>query len=183
MKRKVFSVMALAAVLMSASCSKEDPAKPVDFSNVPAEKQATIQGKVLVNKNTTATTPVYAALQGVTVRASVTYSSLGVSGSTESYSTSTTTDSKGEFTLKVPATASGVPVTFNIDVIEGTQTQNVVNPTTGTPAPLDVKGYWTVSSFSETVKAGQTIFVTNASTQFGVIIGTFTQSKSAGDPV
>lgn len=139
--------MALGAILLSASCAKEDPAKAVDFSA--PEKQATIQGKLLVNSDVSQQS--YAGLSGVTVIATVPYSSLNSSvQNAGSFSASTETNSDGDFTLQVPATAAGVTVTLTVS-----ETQSKQKLPTG-----DVDGIWSFSIPNQTnVKPGQTLII------------------------
>ncbi|MDR3367318.1 MAG: hypothetical protein LBO71_10195 [Prevotellaceae bacterium] len=162
--------MALAAVLMSASCAKEDPAKPVDYS-APA-KQATIKGKLLMNDNPTMSQPKYTAKAGITVIATVPYSELNSGSSSGAFSASTTTDSKGEFTLQVPATQAGVNVSFAVNDVEGSKT---VNSAGGTGTETQ-QGKWSFGIPSATVKSGQSKILDAA-------FGSFTQIKSVGDEV
>lgn len=138
--------MALGAILISASCAKEDPATAVDFSA--PEKQATIQGKLLVNSDVSQQS--YAGLSGVTVIATVPYSSLtGVPSATGSFSANATTNSDGDFTLQVPATADGVQVSFAVSKTQSKQTLP-----TG-----DVDGIWSFSIGQQSVKTGQTLII------------------------
>lgn len=167
--------MAFTAILMSASCAKEDPAKPVNYSA--PEKRATIQGRLLINENTTLTTQKYTAKAGITVIASVSYSDLNpneyVPGS---FSTTATTDSKGEFTLTVPATSSGVAVNFSVNDILGSRTVTVTLPS-GTDGAEIQQGKWSFSIPTiYNLKSGQEIILSTVS-------GTFTHIQSAGDDV
>ena len=171
MKQKFFSAMAFTAVLMSASCAKEDPAKPVDYSA--PEKQATIQGKLLVNDNTTLAQQKYKAIAGITVIASVAYADLSATGQgSGSFSTTATTNSSGEFTVAVPATSSGVMVSFAVNDIQGSRT---VNSSSGTGTELQ-QGKWTFSISPMSVKSGQKIILDTE-------VGLFTPIESAGDEV
>jgi hypothetical protein len=170
MKQKFFSVMAFTALLMSASCAKEDPAKPVDYSA--PEKQATLQGKVLINENETLTPQKYSAKAGVTVIASVAYSQLNPGLGSGSFSATATTDSKGEFTLAVPATSSGVSVTLAVNDVQGSKT--VTSPS-GSAEVQQGKWSFAISSIYD-LQSGQTKILP-------VIYGYFTQIKSAGDDV
>jgi hypothetical protein len=165
MKRKIFSVMALAAVLMSASCAKEDPAKPVDYSA--PEKQATIQGKLLVNTDQTLTEPKYSAISGITIIATVSYSELNPGSGSGAFSTSATTNSNGEFTLKVPSTPSGVTVSFAVNDVEGSRKVSEGNGT------KTEDGKWSFSISSQSVKSGQSKILSST-------IGTFTQIDKVG---
>ncbi|MDR0712043.1 MAG: hypothetical protein LBF67_06850 [Prevotellaceae bacterium] len=164
--------MALVAVLMSASCAKEDPAKPIDYSA--PEKQATIKGKLLINDNTTLTTPKYSAISGVTIIASISYSSLSGDDAQGSFSTTATTDSKGDFTLTVPATSSGVTVNLVANDIQGSLT---TTSTSGSGSGTEIQqGKWSFDLSSPSVLSGQTVILSS-------VVGTFTQIKSAGDEV
>jgi hypothetical protein len=183
MKKNFLNMLALGAILVSASCSKEDPAKALDDSVYTAapEKQATIQGKLLVNSNTALTEQVYSALSGITVIATIPYSNLNssASGSSGAFSTSTTTNSSGEFTLKVPATASGVPVTLTVNDKDGKQRQQTGTSPSGSPTSNEISGKWSffINDYSLlSVKSGQTIILES-------IKGQFTPIESAGDPI
>ncbi|MDR2813422.1 MAG: hypothetical protein LBB79_02015 [Prevotellaceae bacterium] len=178
MKKKIFSAMALTAVLMGASCAKEDPAKPVDYSA--PEKQATVTGKLVINENLTLSPQKYTAKEGITVIASVRYSSLNPSSSSSgAFSTSTTTNSKGEFTLTVPATEAGVSVSFAVNDIEGSQTTSDTNkpklPGGGYPTKVE-QGKWSFDVPSKNVQSGQKVILES-------VVGTFSQLDSAGDDV
>jgi hypothetical protein len=169
--------MALAAVMMSASCSKEDPAKPVDYSA--PEKQATIQGTLLINQNLTAATQTYSGAQGVTVIASVPYAQLGNPSATGSFSTTVTTGSDGKFTLHVPADEDGANVSIVINDKEGTRTEYDYSqpplPQGGQPTVAKA-GIWKFNIGSQDVKSGQAIILP-------ATIGSFTLEKKAGSPV
>jgi hypothetical protein len=174
MKKNIFSVLALAAVVISASCAKnEDPAQPVDYTA--PEMQATIQGKLLIIPDTTA--PVenrwYSALSDVTIIASVSYASLsGDNNAKGAFSTTAKTNEKGEYSLTIPATASGVDVEFAVNDKEGTQKQFTDISITG-----DVLGIWsfTIPPQSD-VKAGQVVIIPARA-------GTFTADKRVNDKV
>ncbi|MDR1341649.1 MAG: hypothetical protein LBK18_00150 [Prevotellaceae bacterium] len=177
-------MLALGAIMVSASCAKEDPAKALDDSAYTAEgKSATIEGKLLVNNDISILAPLqqkYAAIQGVTVIATISYSSLNPSsGGSGSYSTSTTTSSSGEFTLKVPATANGVSVTLTVNHTQGKQKRIIDYTSANVPITSEINGKWSfsINDYSLlSVKSGQTIILESA-------IGNFTPIESAGDPV
>ncbi|MDR3183797.1 MAG: hypothetical protein LBT49_00105 [Prevotellaceae bacterium] len=175
MKRKIFSILALAAVLMSASCAEEDPAKPVDYSA--PELQATIQGKLLIIADTTENPKAYSALEGVVITASVDYSELSSSAITSgAFLTTATTDKDGVFTLTVPATASGVTVKIGANgkwMKEG-QRQHDANE-----KRVWVEGIWSFPDLGPditSVTSGKVIYLST-------VIGEFTTNINAGDDV
>ena len=175
MKRIFFSAIVLAAALVSASCSKEeDPAKPVDYAA--PEKQATIQGRLLVNNDQTVTEQKYSAMAGVLIIASVRYADLNPNGvGAGVFSTRVTTDSRGEFTLTVPATAGGVPVYLAISDVKGSRNEAVVSATGTKNEKKEGKWYFDPPA-NLYVQSGQTVILS-------AIVGDFAQIKSSGDRV
>jgi hypothetical protein len=176
MKTKIFSVMTLVAVMVGASCAKEDPAKPVDYSA--PEKQATIQGTLLIVQNLTAATLTYSAAQEVTVIASVSYSQLGNPSAAGAFSTSVTTGSDGKFTLQVPADEDGASVSIVVNDREGTRMEyDYSRPLSqGDYATVSKAGIWMFNINSQMVKSGQAVIIPAA-------IGSFYEDKKAGGPV
>jgi hypothetical protein len=172
MNRIVFYVLALAAVLMSASCAKdEDPAKPIDYL-VP-EKQATIHGTLLVNIDTTQVPQKYSAPEEkVTIIANISYADLSSDGGQKgAYSVPATTDEKtGAFILTVPATEDTVSVSIVANDIRGTQTQKDQNGST-----VSVSGIWswTFNGLPLKIISGQVVILP-------AIEGQFTPDKKAG---
>jgi hypothetical protein len=188
MKSKLLNVLALAAVLMSVSCSEDDPAKPVDFSA--PEKQATIQGQLLINADLTLDDEVYsAAPAGTTIRAVVAYNDLGSTAS-GSYTTTATVDSKGVFELKVPASDGGVTVSLTVNDIKGkqkdftgeTDDQGItLVDSQGKALTAEENGVWSfsfsaVASKLNGVVSGQVVILPS-------VVGTFAEEVSVGSPV
>jgi hypothetical protein len=180
MKRKIYTVLALAAILMSASCAKEDPAKPIDYSA--PEKQATIQGKLLINTNETL--PIenqrYSAISGITIKATVSYSSLSGNFSQRGgFTTTTTTNSQGEFTLQVPATEDGVSVSFTVNPKDGRKTVIAGYTSTNTPITKEQSGFWSFYIPQQnSVKPGQIIII-----PLTTITVSFAEDVKVNDPV
>ncbi|RYZ46124.1 MAG: hypothetical protein EOP49_23900 [Sphingobacteriales bacterium] len=100
-----------------ASCSKEDPAMPLEIN---AEQTATINGKILINKDENTATPKWAAPANVQIIATVPYSELNSSASgtyaikTVSYNATT-----GEFSIVAPVSANGSVITVKFADFKG----------------------------------------------------------------
>ncbi|MDR1417228.1 MAG: hypothetical protein LBJ57_07425 [Prevotellaceae bacterium] len=172
-KKYLLSMLAFGAILISASCTKEDPAKPIDPSSytAAAEKQATISGKLLIVSNISESQAswIYSALPGITIMATVSYSSLGFDDMEGAFAVSTQTNSNGEFTLKVPATTSGVRVSLTVNDTKGTQRQSI-------GAAGMISGKWSFSFSDQSVRSGQEVIIPAVS-------GTFQKDSSVGDLV
>ncbi|MDR1416850.1 MAG: hypothetical protein LBJ57_05480 [Prevotellaceae bacterium] len=171
MKRIFFNVLAFAAVLtFGASCTKEDPAKPLTYDA--PERQATIYGTLLVNDDLTAAKQKYTGAAGVAIIATISYSDLssGAGATSGAISRATTTNSKGEFAIQVPATEAGVSVSFTVNDLKGKRTETVGG------SSKEVAGTWRFSIADQRVKIDQEKIS-------DTVVGVFTPSKSSGDEV
>jgi hypothetical protein len=169
MKKTIFSVMALAAIVIgSASCSKEDPAQPLNqFDTLTNENSATVEGVLLINPNTTLAyaDQKYAALANAQVKVTVSNQSLYGGAASGDWATFVATNSTGAFTVKVPATVGGVTVRFAVSATKGTQKRAV-----GTDDKT-VDGYWTFNTFSENVLSGMSYIHAREIGTFNVSVG------------
>lgn len=138
-KVSIFALIALGGLSMGmASCSKEDPATPLEIN---AEQTATINGKILINKDENTATPKWAAPANVQIIATVPYSQLNSSASgtytikNVSYNATT-----GEFAIVAPVSANGSVITVKFADFKG----EVVVPTVvnGTPSTETIKVIW-----------------------------------------
>jgi hypothetical protein len=169
MKKNILSVMALAAIMIgSVSCAKEDPALPLNqFNTLTNENSATVSGVLLVNPDITKDwdEQKYAALANAQIKVTVSNQSLYGGAASGDWATFVTTDQKGEFTVKVPATVGGVTVRFAVSATKGSQRRPV-----GTDDKL-VEGYWTFGTFNESVLSGMTYIHGREVGSFNVLVG------------
>lgn len=170
--KKIFSFVAVILTALSiglTSCT-EDPATPltVDMS---AGKTAKISGTLLVNEDLTAATPTYSGHKA-TIIVSIPYSAiLNDSKATGSWSTVISSDKKGVFEVEVPATTSGVEVSFAVSDVKGSQTQLIKGKKT------DVSGKWSNFNIPKTtVKSSQEVVLSS-------VVGTFTKLNEDGSEI
>jgi hypothetical protein len=159
--KKVFSFFALAAVALSVgltSCGKEDVAEPL---NVDLNRTATVKGKILVNTDETkaAADQKWSAPGGVTLTATVPYSSLNGSAKTGDYVVAAEkiqySSSTGEYTITVPVGVNATTVTVKLAQFTGEVKRNV-------PGTTDTKTYsviWSGSTGSVSVTPGTTGYI------------------------
>ena len=100
MKRKFFKCMAFLALATSVgltSCSKEDPAKAVDFNNLALEK-GSIEGIAFANYDKSSDEPQYAP-SGTAIFLTVSYDALGIENADngETVQLQTTVGANGAF--------------------------------------------------------------------------------------
>lgn len=138
-KVSIFALIALGGLSMGmASCSKEDPATPLEIN---AEQTATINGKILINKDENTATPKWAAPANVQIIATVPYSELNSSASgTYTIKNVTYNATTGEFAIVAPVSANGSVITVKFADFKG----EVVVPTVvnGTPSTETIKVIW-----------------------------------------
>lgn len=166
--KKIFSFVAVAltAVSLSLVSCKEDPATGLAV-NMSEGKTATIVGTLLVNPNLNVATQTYKGVE-TDILVSVPYSEIfSDATATGSWSTIVKSDSKGEFTVTVPASVSGVNVSFTASDVKGEQ----VNA-----AGKTIKGVWKFSISGESVKSGKSVVKEQT-------IGRFTALKEDGSEV
>jgi len=166
--RKIFSFVAVTIAALSlslASCTK-DPAKAVSV-DMSEGKTANISGTLLVNPNLSASPQTYKGME-TKIMVSVPYSEIFNNPQAKgSWSTMITSNSNGEFSVTVPASVSGVNVSFTASDVRGEQRQN---------SSTTFKGVWKFNISSENVKSGKTV-VKEAT------IGTFTKLAENGSEI
>lgn len=166
--RKFFSFVAVALTVVSLSLvsCKEDPATALTV-NMSEEKTATISGTLLVNPNLSVGTPTYKGME-TQILVSVPYSDIFEDVNAKgSWSTIISSNSRGEFTVTVPASVSGVKVSFTASDVKGEQ----INAT-----GKSIKGVWKFNIADETVKSGKKVVKEQ-------VIGRFTALKEDGSEV
>ena len=155
MRKKIFVCMAALALVTSislTSCSKEDPAKAVDFNSFELPT-GTISGIAHATTNGTVSTPQHAP-SGTILFLTVSYADLGITGgSSENYVTTATVGSNGSFTFNVPTKKDGATNvkisgnSFTASYSDGSTSKNYVYTTSGTTTTLQPggKAYVTIS--------------------------------------
>jgi len=147
MKKRIFACMAILALITSVSltsCSKEDPAEAVNFEsfNLPT---GTVSGIAHATMDGTSSSIQYAP-SGTKLILTVPYSSLGITGSTETYVTEATVGSNGTFTFSTPTKKDGSTTvtisgnSFKADYYNGTDRKPRVYKTLGGTATLQPGG-------------------------------------------
>jgi hypothetical protein len=169
MKKTIFSVMALTAIVIgSASCAKEDPAQPLNqYSSLNNENSATVSGILLVNPDETKAyaDQKYAALANAKIKVTVSNADLYGGAASGDWASFVTTDLKGEFTVNIPATVGGVTVSFAVSDTKGSQKRRV-----GADEKT-VDGYWTFHTFNESVQSGMTYIHAKEVGSFNILVG------------
>ena len=165
------AVFVAALSLSLAACSTEDPAEPKSL-NMAEGKTATISGTLLVNSDITKplVDQKYSAVRDVKIIVTVPYKDIFSDSSKGSWSTTVTTDSKGEFKVTVPASEDGVDVSFTASDIKGSQRQFVGLD------PKSIDGIWKFTISKESAKSGQAIIKEHTT-------GTFKAQKEDGSSI
>ena len=175
--KKLFSFCAVTITVLSlglSSCTKEDPAKPLE---VDWNRTGTVEGTILYVNDETTTPKKYAAPSSLEISATIPYSDLN-SGASGTYSIPksniTYTGSTGKFSVKVPVGVNGADVTIRVSSFTGTRRED----DGGTS--VTVNGIWSLTSpatiSANNVQQDQTTLVNERTL-------TFTAANAVGDDV
>ncbi|MDR2037197.1 MAG: hypothetical protein LBQ60_04670 [Bacteroidales bacterium] len=180
--KKVFSLLAMAAIVLSvglSSCAKEDTA---DSLNVDLNRTATIKGKILINEDETKTEPTWSAPREVVISATVPYTSLNGNAAGGTYvipsSNISYTASTGEFTITAPVGVSGSVVSVKLSQFTGSV--RVADPANaGSSKTINV--IWdSQEKDSNSAKPGETVYLDQWELSTDAY---YTEVKNAGDKI
>jgi hypothetical protein len=117
--KKLFypAIFLIATVCFFNSCAEEDPAQGVSIEGT-FTSQATIEGYAYLSTNKSSSEAIKYAPEGTVLSFTISYSDLGISGSSGNYVKTTSVKADGSYSVELPARADGNQVAVSISGAE-----------------------------------------------------------------